>query len=281
MTPDLCINFVPTGMCPTKAQTPHVPLSPQEIADEVRAAWQMGISMVHLHARDEEGAPTTSAQCYGRIISLIRDFAPQLVICVSLSGRSVSEAEQRCEPLQLAGRLKPDMGSLTLGSLNFHDKASINSPETIGVLASTMQQRGIKPELEIFDLGMINYSKYLIRKGLISAPFYYNLIFGNIAGAQASLLDIGTLMNALPTDSLWSLGGVGDCQLAVNAIAVACGAGVRVGLEDNIWFDAGRTRLATNFDLLRRVHELAAVHQRKIMSATVLRERLRLPPASR
>ncbi len=278
---DLIINFTPTGMIPTKEITPHVPISVAEVVEDVHLAVETGITMVHLHARDETtGQPTHRADRYGRMIEAIRRFAPDLVICVSLSGRNTTEFQARAEPLELGGSLKPDMGSLTLSSLNFNRQASVNAPDTIKALAETMRQRGILPELEAFDSGMINYAKYLQRKGLLTPPHYFNLIVGNIACAQADLLHIGVMVNDLPPQSLWSLGGVGDAQFPVTTLAVVFGGGVRVGLEDNVWLDTARTRLASNTDLLRRIHEVAAMAGRKVMSQAKLRELLRLKKGS-
>lgn len=274
---NLIINFTPTGMIPTKEMTPHVPVTVNEIIEEVHQAVEIGITMVHLHARDEKtGKPTYKAEVYGDIIAGIRKFASGLVICVSLSGRTFNEFEKRAEPLKLEGNLKPDMGSLTLSSVNFNQEASMSSPEMIQALAREMNLRGILPELEAFDMGMINYAKYLERKGLLEAPYYFNLIIGNIACAQPDLLHIGIMIRDLPLNSLWSLGGVGDCQFMVNSIAVAIGGGVRLGLEDNIWYDLNRTRLAENADLIRRIHRLAEANGREIMKPSELRKLLNL-----
>ena len=149
---DLIVNFTPTGMIPTKDMTRHVPLSPAEIAADVHEALELGITMVHLHARDETtGEPSYRAETYGRIIEKIREFSTDLILCVSLSGRNFPELDKRSEPLQLTGALKPDMGSLTLSSVNFNRQASVSEPGTIQGLARIMQQRGILPELEAFD----------------------------------------------------------------------------------------------------------------------------------
>jgi len=276
---DLIVNFTPTGMIPTRDMTPHVPLTPDEIAEDVHRACEVGITMVHLHAREEgSGVPTYKAEVYGRIIEKVRAFAPDLVICVSLSGRNFPELEKRSEPLQLTGDLKPDMGSLTLSSLNFNRSASVSEPEVIQGLARIMQERGIVPELEAFDAGMINYAKYLEHKGLLQAPHYFNLLLGNIACAQPDLLHLGVMVRDLPPDTLWSAAGIGDAQLPMNGVAIAIGGGVRVGLEDNIWYDSRRTRLATNQDLLRRVHALAEASERSVMTPDALRSRLNLNP---
>src|SRR5262245_32217939 len=255
---DLIINLAPTGIVPTKAMTPFVPLSVSEIVEDVHRAVEIGITMVHLHARDEAtGKPTYKAELYGRIITGIRAFAPELIICVSLSGRTFNQFEQRAEPLRLDGAAKPDMGSLTLSSLNFNRDASVNAPDMVQRLAQEMNERHIMPELEAFDVGMINYAKYLTTKGVLRPPFYFNLLFGNVACAQADLLHAGTMVRDLPEGALWSMAGLGNAQLMMNSIAIASGGGVRVGLEDNIWFDQGRTQLASNSQLLIRIHELA------------------------
>lgn len=271
------MNFTPTGMIPTKEMTPYVPVSVNEIVEDVHRAVEIGISMVHLHAREERtGKPTYRADIYGRIIEGVRLFAPELVLGVSLSGRNFKEFKQRAEPLQLQGDLKPDMGSLTLSSVNFNREASVNSPDMIQSLAGEMNDRGILPELEAFDIGMINYAKYLEQKGLLKPPHYFNLLLGNIACSQADLLHAGVMIRDLPPESFWSLAGIGNAQLMMNSVAIASGGGVRVGLEDNIWFDSPRTRLASNSDFLSRIHRLAEANERSVMSPVKLRKILGL-----
>lgn len=251
-------NFAPTGMIPTKQMTPHVPVSVDEIAQQALEAAGLGVNMIHLHARDPEtGEPTYKKVFYADIIQKIRSHFPQLIICVTTSGRTFSEFEKRSEVLDLEGDLKPDFGSLTLSSLNFNQQASINSPQMIQDLSQKMLERGIRPEMEVFDLGMINYARYLIRKGLIHPPYYYNLILGNIACAQATMLNLGLMINELPDGAIWSAAGVGDTQLTMNIMALTAGGGVRVGLEDNIWLDHDRTILATNRDLIERIVKIA------------------------
>jgi uncharacterized protein (DUF849 family) len=123
---------------------------------------------------------------------------------------------------------------------------------------------------------MINYAKYLHKKGLIAPPFYFNLLLGNIACAQANLLHCGVMINDLPENSLWSLAGIGDSQLMMNSLSIAIGGGVRVGLEDNIWYDRERTTLATNRGLIDRIHTIAASNGRQIMTSKELRKKLKL-----
>jgi uncharacterized protein (DUF849 family) len=273
----LVVNFAPTGMIPTKDLTPYVPISPEEVvAEVVCAADRKLISMVHLHARDEDGVPTWSPEVYAQMIEGIRQYHPELIICVSTSGRLWPEPEKRASVLALTGDLKPDMASLTLSSLNFNKVASVNSPDVITYLAQKMLELGIKPELEVFDLGMVNYIRYLTRKELLAPPYYVNILVGNAACAQASLLHMGLLATEMPNRSLISFAGIGRYQAKATGIAIAAGYGVRIGLEDNIWNDGARTRLATNSALLLRVKEQADLHGRTIIQPAGLRRSLEL-----
>jgi 3-keto-5-aminohexanoate cleavage enzyme len=251
-------NFTPTGMIPTKKMTQHVPVKPDEIVSQVLEAVEFGVNMVHLHARDNDTEePTYKKEIYSEIISGIRKKNKDLVLCVSTSGRNFPEFEKRSECLDLKGELKPDFGSLTLSSLNFNRQASMNAPDMIKALAQKMLNNNIRPELEVFDLGMINYGRYLISKNLIKPPYYFNLILGNIACAQATMLSLGLMINELPDNSIWSAGGIGDWQLKMNAMAILEGGGVRIGLEDNIYLDDERKHLATNSQLVERLAGVA------------------------
>ena len=267
------LNFTPTGLIPTKDMTTKVPIRSEEIIEQVLEAADLGVNMVHLHAREPDtGLPTYKKEVYAEIINGIRKKNKALVLCVSTSGRHFFEFEKRSEVLDLDGELKPDFGSLTLSSLNFNRQASINTPQMIQDLAKKMRDNNIKPEMEAFDLGMINYSKYLIQKGLIKPPCYFNLILGNIACAQANLLSLGLMIKELPEHTIWSVGGVGDFQLPMNAVAIISGGGVRVGLEDNIWYDEERTRLASNRDLIERVLTIAKAMGREPYPSKEARE---------
>jgi uncharacterized protein (DUF849 family) len=272
----LIVNLTPTGMIPTREMTPHVPLTPEEVVKDVLDCAEVGITCVHLHARDENGVPTWDPNLYGRMIEGIRNERADIVICVSCSGRTFSEFKHRSAVLRLEGDLKPDMASLTLSSLNFNKQASVNSPQIIQDLAQCMKDHGIKPELEAFDLGMINYAHYLLRKALIEKPLYVNLLLGNIACAQADILHAGLMLKELPEGTLWSFAGIGNWQLKMNMLAVLEGGGVRVGLEDNIYWDTERTRLATNRELVERIIRMAELFGRTVMSPEECRRRLGL-----
>ena len=258
---NIIINFCPTGMVPTKEMTPHVPLSVNEIVEQTQEAYEMGITIVHLHARDRNGSPTGNKNIYRDIFEGIRKHCPGLVICGSTSGRLENDFEKRSEVIEL----KPDMCSLTLSSLNFPKQASVNSPDTIQKLAQKMSNYGVHPELECFDLGMINYGCYLKNKGFVTSPSYWNLLFGNIAGFQNTYSQIGAAINEIPDDDYFSLGGLGDAQLSICAMSIAMGYGIRIGLEDNIWWDKKRTKLASNRELLERVHKILDIHDRQVL----------------
>jgi uncharacterized protein (DUF849 family) len=270
------VNLTPTGMVPTKASTPHVPLTVREIVADVGRSVRRGANLVHVHARDRQGRPTYRREVYARLIGGIREQFPDLPICVSLSGRTFTTFEERADPLRLAGDLKPDLASLTLGSLNFAGAASMTSPEMIRRLAERLAERGVKPELEVFDLGMLNYAHYLIDRGLLRPPHYFNFILGNVASAQATPAHLGQLMAELPPDSVWTAAGIGSYQLPMNTLGLLFGGGVRVGIEDNIWLDAQKREPATNEALVDRVVRLAGILGRPIASFSEVRALLGL-----
>lgn len=276
---DLIINLAPTGCVVGKDQTPYLPISHNEILDDVAECMALGIQMLHLHVRDDEGRHSSDPERYGRLIESIRALpeGDELVICASTSGRHDPSYESRSRVLDLDGDMKPDMASLTLSSVNFMGAASINEPETIRRLAEKMLERGIKPELEIFDLGMLNIAHVLIRKGLLKATIYANILLGNIAGAQASLNDTSAIMSSIPEDWIVSLAGIGQFQLTANVMGITYANGVRVGLEDNLWLDSGRRQLATNVDLVKRICRLSDECGRSIASKATVKQQLLSP----
>jgi uncharacterized protein (DUF849 family) len=258
-------------MIPTKTMTPHVPVSPREIARDVARAAAVGISSVHLHARDANGDAAWDKQIYAEIIGRVRELTPEIVINVSTSGRTWSELEKRADVLALDGDLKPDMASLTLSSLNFLSGPSVNSPGVIQELARIMRDRGIVPELEVFDLGMLNYASVLRKAGLLVGPVAANLFFGNIAGMQPTLAEMGVAVDRVPAGVTWAGAGLGDFQPIAQLLAISAGGGVRVGLEDGIYYDRARTTLATNVGLVERVHAMLEIAGRTSMSAAEYR----------
>ena len=260
------INFCPTGMVPTKAMNASIPISTNEIIETTHEAYEVGITIVHLHARLANEEPTYKKNKYQEIIEGVRAYCPGLIICASTSGRNFPEFEKRSEVIELM----PDMCSLTLSSLNFVNSASINSPKMVGALLDKMIKYGVTPELECFDLGMINYGKYLLNKKKLKSRNYWNLIFGNIAGLQPTLSQLGTAINEIPQGDHIALGGIGTAQLLVNSIAISYGLGIRVGLEDNLYYDGIKTKKATNITLLKRAHNLMEIHEKVVMPSREL-----------
>ena len=274
----LIINLAPTGLVPTRAHSPHVPLTAEEVAADCARCCAAGASMLHLHARAADGSPSCDRAVFGELVAAVRQRVPDAIIITTTSGRRAPEVELRAASLTLEGEQKPDMASLTLSSLNFSAEASISAPSTVMRLAAIMKERGIRPELEVFDLGMVNFAKILIDKGLIEPPFYFNILLGNPASAQASLLHLGTLVADLPPQSVWSVAGIGRHQARANALGVVVGHGVRTGLEDNLWLDDERTLLATNLQFVERIAAQAAALGRPLASPGQVRSRLGLAP---
>jgi uncharacterized protein (DUF849 family) len=262
--PPLILNCCLTGCVVTKEITPHVPLSVTEIIAEGVKLAEAGVSILHLHARDAAGRPTWSKEIYRRIICGIRESNPEVILCVSSSGRFWSDFERRSEVLELNGEARPDMGSLTLGSMNFKDQSSLNQPDMIRRLAKKMADNGIKPELEVFDLGMIHMVKILRREGLLTGPVYINLILGNPGTAPPDLGALSLLVDNAGPDSVLAVSGLGISALPVHMAGLAAGLHVRFGLEDQIYFDMDKKLLATNFTLLGRLVEMAELLSRPV-----------------
>jgi 3-keto-5-aminohexanoate cleavage enzyme len=244
------INFTPTGTQPTRDNS-FAPLLPNEIIEEVHNANEVGISIVHLHARDEETLMNTyKKEVYQKIIEGIKKHCPGLLICVSLTGRNFPELEKRTEVLQL----HPDMGSLTMSSLNFPSGASINQPDMILSLIKEMDKYGVQPEIECFDTGMLNYTNYLISKNMLKPPYHINVILGNIYNGQSDFGTLASIKSNLPVNSYTCLGGIGSQQLKSTTYGLLDFDGVRIGLEDNLYYKDKEK--ATNIKLLKRVHRI-------------------------
>ncbi len=262
--PPLIINLAGTGMVPSKADNPAVPIAPREIAEDCGRCYQLGASVFHLHARDETGAPTWRPEVYREIVERVRERCPGAVLCVSTSGRTFKRFEERAAVLGLDGDARPDMASLTLGSLNFPGQASMNEPAMIKALAERMLERGIVPELEIFDFGMVDYAKYLIERKLLRPPHYFNLLLGSLGTLSATPFHLSSLVLELPASATWAGAGIGRHQFFVNSLAITMGGHVRVGLEDNLYLDVAKQKPASNPALVERLARLAEAAGRSI-----------------
>ncbi len=273
----LIINVALTGMVPTKRDSPYVPISAREIAEDCRRCRDLGATIFHLHARDADGTPTYRLEVYREIVGAVRQSCPDSIVCVSTSGRMFKTFEERAEVLDLSGDLKPDMASLTLGSMNFPKQVSINDPTMIARLAEKMRAREILPELEVFDAGMVDYAKYLIERGVVGGPIYLNLLLGSLGTLSATPLNLAFLVQALPAGATWAAAGIGRYQFSMNSLAITMGGHVRVGLEDNLYMNASKTQLATNPALVARLVTLARAAEREPASADEARALIGLP----
>ena len=268
----LIINLAPTGMVPRTSDNSAVPVVAERIARDCESCRALGASMFHLHAREDGEDPAWRKEAYREIILAVRRRCPDAIVVVSTSGRTHGAFEQRSDVLNLDGDAKPDMASLTLGSLNFPRQASINEPSMIKRLADAMNERGIVPELEVFDSGMLDYAKYLIERKTLREPFYFNFLLGSLGTLSATPFNLASLVMSLPSGAVWAAAGIGRYQFAMNSLAIVTGGHVRVGLEDNLFMDVEKTRAATNLLLVERIARLAAVAERECATPAEARE---------
>lgn len=272
----LIINAAITGMVPTKTDNPYLPCSPDEIIEDARRCRDAGASIIHVHARDEAGLPTYKKEIYLDIISGIRSKCPDLLICGSASGRAYKEFWQRAQVLNPGQGCRPDFASLTLGSMNFPNQASVNEPTMIESLAKAMTEHAVIPEWEIFDLGMIDYAHHLIKKGILHKPYYCNIFLGSLGTISATPFNLAAMARALPESTVWSATGIGRFQFFVNSMAITMGGHVRVGLEDSLYYDSEKKHLATNTGLVERIVKVARAIGRDIASPDRTRQLLGL-----
>jgi 3-keto-5-aminohexanoate cleavage enzyme len=273
----LVITVAPTGMVPRRRNGVAVPEQADQIAAEVARAVEAGASSVHLHARDEQGDPTYRRECYEEVVRAVRHVAPDVIVSVSTSGRVHHTFEERSHVLDLDGGARPDLASLTLGSMNFPAEVSVNSPEMIRRLADAMRERGIVPELEIFDFGMIDYAHYLIERSVLAPPFVCNLLLGSLGTSAATPLNLALMVDRLPTGAYWQAAGIGRFQWPMNALGVVTGGHVRTGLEDSLYLDPAKQIAATNESCVRRVADLARAFGRPLATPWEARRLMGLP----
>lgn len=263
-------------MVPRRKDNPHVPITPDEIAADVQRCFDAGARIFHIHARGTGEEPIYHKEVFAETISKIKQNIPDAIICATTSGRLYKSFEERGDVLNLEGDLKPDLASLTLGSLNFPKQASVNEPEMIVKLATRMAERGIVPELEIFDFGMLDYAHYLIGRGILKPPFVFNILLGSLGTLSATPLNLALMVERLPVGSFWSAAGIGRFQFPVNALGVAMGGNVRTGLEDNLYMDTEKQDQASNERLVKRIANYALAIERPIATLQQTRRLLGL-----
>lgn len=268
MVGPLIIKLAPTGMIPTRNETPYVPITPDEIARDAYKAYKLGVSVVHVHARDEQGQPTYKKEIFEDIFARIKDKCPDIIICATTSGRVHPQVEHRAEVLDT----NPEMASLTVGSLNFPQYSSVNPLKVIKQLAGSMKEKGILPELEIFEPGFINTSIYLANRGYLKMPLHFNMLLGSLGSIPGDIRDLVYLVESLPHNSTWSATGIGRFQTQINVAAILMGGHVRVGIEDSVYYNYRKKELATNENLVKRIVRIAEEMNRDIATPAEARK---------
>lgn len=269
----LIITVAPTGSVPRKKDTPHLPTTPDEIAETAYRCEQEGASIIHVHCRDEKENPTSDYQLFEETVNKIRK-RTKLVVMVSTSGVAGKTDKERAEPL----RTQTDLASLTVGSLTFTArKPSVvyaNSWETITYLAQRMRELNIKPELECFDIGFIPQGSRLIQEGLVRSPPLFQLVMGVGGGVPATVANLLHMRAQLPEDAIYTVAGIGRAQLDMTAASIMLGGHIRVGLEDNIYLAKGE--LAPNEAFVARANRIAHRMRREVATPADVKRILRL-----
>ena len=236
------ITVACTGAWPKKENNPNVPMTPQEIADDVYDCWLAGAAVAHLHMRDDEGNGTMSADKFRETVTLLREQHPDcdIVLNLTTSGDLYATDETRQAHLE---ELRPEMGSYDCGSMNWlHSGLFINSPKFLEELGKNMQEWGVKPEIEAFDPGMIGNAAYYLKRGVLKAPLHFQMCMGcanGIPGSKKNLLFMVETMTQLCPGSTWSAFGVGHSAMEILYATVALGGHIRVGMEDNVMYSKG------------------------------------------
>jgi uncharacterized protein (DUF849 family) len=276
MSTPCIITVAITGSVPTKKDNPAVPVTVDEQIESTHASYEAGAALVHVHVRNEDGTTSSDPDRFGRVLEGIRKHCPDMIVQFSTGGRSGKGKERGGMLLH-----RPDMASLTTGSVNFATMIYENHPTLIHDLAQSMLALDVKPEVEIFDLAMLYNAAKLVSDGLLKPPVHVQFVLGvpNALPADREVLEfeIAQLERMLP-GATWTAAGIGRHQLVVNEWALELGGHCRTGLEDNLRFDKQRLA-ASNAELVARVAGLAERFDRSVASPAEAREILRLRAA--
>ena len=273
-TNKLIITCALCGGGTTRKQSPYLPLTPQELADDAVKAVKAGAAVIHIHARDEEGNNTMETDRFVEVVTTIREALKandlDAIINVTSSGAKFSE-DLRVAHLPI---LMPEMCSYDPGTLNWGNATVfLNTPAFLERLGKLTQELDIKPEIEIFDAGMMGNVEYYLKKGILKAPLHYQLVLDVPGGMPGTLESVQYLVSKIPEGSTWSITGIGKAHMPCMLAGLAAGCdNLRVGLEDNVWFDKNKGELATNEQLVKRAVELGKLAGREIANAAEARE---------
>ena len=250
------------GSNPTKEMNPAVPYSPAEIADEVVACSEAGAAIAHVHVRDPKtGAPSHRLDLFEEVVERVRSRC-NILLNLTTSGLNLSGdniTERRLEPVTL----KPELASLDVGSVNFSRFTFHNPPEFAETASQRMRENGVKPEIEVFDLGHIEQAKDMISRGLFDNPPYFQLCMGIRWGVPATPENLLAMHRSLPVNVPWSVLGVGKSQLTMITMAMLLGGNVRVGFEDNIYLRKG-VLAKSNADFVHAAVQLVKILQKEV-----------------
>lgn len=271
----LIITVGITGSRITRQQTPHIPILPEEIARSGIEAWRAGASVLHIHVRDPKtGLGAQDYSIFKEVVDRIRS-ETDAILCLTTSGipgRNL-EFRERLVPLSL----NPELVSFDAGSVNMRENVFLNPPEFLELLAKETLARGIKPELEVFEVGMVETCIRYLEKGLLKPPLHFQFVLGVIGGMSATVKSILHLSEIIPAGSTWSVIGTGIGQLPMAMIAMTMGGHVRVGLEDNIFYSRG-VLAKTNAELVERIVRISKEFGREVATPVEARKILSLTP---
>ena len=271
----LIITVALTGNVPTKAHNTNLPVSPEEIAQDIKTCADAGASVFHVHARDNNEKPTHDIEVFKQIVRDIKAAAPDVIIQLSTGARAGRDWEARAAPV----RLLPEMASFTTGSNNLPGIIYENSPQFIEYLAGVFKETGVKPEIEVFETGMINNALFLKNKGLLNGPLHFDFVLGAPGSMPGTLKNLLFLSESIPPGSTWTVAGIGRTEIPLAAGAVIMGGHVRVGLEDNLVMPDGSQ--ASNVRLVEKIVRIAGETGREIATPDEARSILSIPPQSR
>jgi 3-keto-5-aminohexanoate cleavage enzyme len=272
----LIISCAVTGDQPVSLSQ-ELPATPEAIAQSAIEAWREGAAIVHIHARDDQGEPVGGVDDFRRVVDIIRSSDSDVIINLTTSFGGANENvwdenvwEGRFAPLEL----QPEIASFDCGTMNFDTYIFQNSVPFLRKLGDRMQAAGVKPELEIFDAGMIGTVSRLVEEGALQKPLYFQFVLGIPGGAPATEKELMHLRAAIPPESPWSVCAVGRSQLPMNTLAIVMGGHARTGLEDNLYFRKGE--LADNARLVERVRQLSETLERPVATPDQARQILGL-----
>lgn len=274
MSAPMVITAAMVGAETTREQTPYLPITAEEIAEDAARCREAGAAMVHLHVRTPDGKPSQDTELFRAAIRAIRK-RTDILIQVSTGGAVGMGVDERCGGLRLTGEDRPDMATLTTGTVNFGDEVFWNPRPLVRDIARRIRALGIKPEIECFDVGMIDEARALAKEGLVDLPAHFDFVLG-VPGALAARVEALEFMIAsLPEGSTWTVAAVGRHQLPFVDLAAERGGNARVGLEDNIYVSKG-VLAKGNWELVAAAADRARAKGRTLATPEEARKLLRL-----